>query len=127
MVVAFVLQLISGGVFFLGAMIGFIGVDGSGAAAAVSGIALASAAYVFCALKAFGGLGWARVTLAVVNALFAVFCLVVIVYGLNDATSTTTERVGGVVILLLLAAMAVACTVPMFTRPARRYAAARAR
>jgi hypothetical protein len=64
--------------------------------------------------------------LAQVAGLFVVFCLVVIVYGLTDASSTTTERVGGVAILLLLAGMAVACTVPMFTQPARRYVAARA-
>ena len=123
MVVAFVLQLISGGVFLIGSLVGFIG---AGVAAAALGMALASAAYVFCAVKAFGGLGWARTTLAVVNGLFVVFCLVVIVYGLSDASSTTTERVGGVAILLLLAGMAVACTVPMFTQPARRYVAARA-
>jgi serine/threonine protein kinase len=123
MVVAFVLQLISGGVFLIGSLVGFIG---AGVVAAALGMVLVSGAYLFCAVKAFGGLGWARITLAVVNGLFAVFCLVVIVYGLNDASSTTTERVGGVVILLLLAGMAVACTVPMFTQPARRYVAARA-
>ena len=123
MVVAFVLQLISGGVFLIGSLVGFIG---AGVVAAALGMALASAAYVFCAVKAFGGMGWARTTLAVVNGLFVVFCLVVIVYGLSDASSTTTERVGGVAILLLLAGMAVACTVPMFTQPARRYVAARA-
>jgi serine/threonine-protein kinase len=123
MVVAFVLQLISGGVFLIGSLVGFIG---AGVVAAALGMALVSGAYLFCAVKAFGGVGWARITLAVVNGLFAVFCLVVIVYGLNDASSTTTERVGGVVILLLLAGMAVACTVPMFTQPARRYVAARA-
>ena len=123
MVVAFVLQLISGGVFLIGSLVGFIG---AGVVAAALGMVLVSGAYLFCAVKAFGGLGWARTTLAVVNGLFAVFCLVVIVYGLNDASSTTTERVGGVVILLLLAGMAVACTVPMFTQPARRYVAARA-
>jgi serine/threonine-protein kinase len=123
MVVAFVLQLISGGVFLIGSLVGFIG---AGVVAAALGMVLVSGAYLFCAVKAFDGLGWARITLAVVNGLFAVFCLVVIVYGLNDASSTTTERVGGVVILLLLAGMAVACTVPMFTQPARRYVAARA-
>jgi serine/threonine protein kinase len=123
MVVAFVLQLISGGLFLIGSLVGFIG---AGVVAAALGMVLVSGAYLFCAVKAFDGLGWARITLAVVNGLFAVFCLVVIVYGLNDASSTTTERVGGVVILLLLAGMAVACTVPMFTRPARRYVAARA-
>ena len=123
MVVAFVLQLISGGVFLIGSLVGFIG---AGVVAAALGMVLVSGGYLFCAVKAFGGLGWARITLAVVNGLFAVFCLVVIVYGLNDASSTTTERVGGVVILLLLAGMAVACTVPMFTQPARRYVAARA-
>jgi hypothetical protein len=123
MVVAFVLQLISGGVFLIGSLVGFIG---AGVVAAALGMVLVSGAYLFCAVKAFGGLGWARITLAVVNGLFAAFCLVVIVYGLNDASSTTTERVGGVVILLLLAGMAVACTVPMFTQPARRYVAARA-
>ena len=122
MVVAFVLQLISGGVFLIGSLVGFIG---AGVVAAALGMVLVSGAYLFCAVKAFGGLGWARITLAVVNGLFAVFCLVVIVYGLNDASSTTTERVGGVIILLLLAGIAVACTVPMFTQPARRYVAAR--
>ena len=123
MVVAFVLQLIAGGVFLIGSLVGFIG---AGVVAAALGMVLVSGGYLFCAVKAFGGLGWARTTLAVVNGLFAVFCLVVIVYGLNDASSTTTERVGGVVILLLLAGMAVSCTVPMFTQPARRYVAARA-
>jgi serine/threonine protein kinase len=121
-VVAFVLQLISGGVFLIGSLIGFIG---AGVVAAALGMALVSGGYLFCAVKAFDGLGWARITLAVVNALFAVFCLVVIVYGLTDASSTATERLGGSAILLLLAGMAVACTVPMFTRPARRYVAAR--
>jgi hypothetical protein len=125
-VVAFVLQLVSGGVFFLGSLLGFLGVDGPGTVAAVIGLTLVSVLYVGCAIEAFGGRGWARTTLAVINALFAAFCLAVIVYGLNDASSTTTERVGGVVILLLLAGMAVACTVPMFTQPARRYVAARA-
>ena len=123
MVVAFVLQLISGGVFLIGSLVGFIG---AGVVAAALGMVLVAGGYLFCAVKAFGGAGWARITLAVVNGLFAVFCLVVIVYGLNDASSTTTERVGGAVILLLLAGMAVACTVPMFTQPARRYVAARA-
>jgi hypothetical protein len=121
LVVAFVLQLISGGVFFLGSLVGFIGAS----SIVAIGMTLASAAYIGCAIKALGGRNWARITLAVVNALFVVFCLVVIVYGLSDATSTTTERAGGVAILLLPAAMAVACTVPMFTRPARRYVAAR--
>src|SRR5689334_7064530 len=123
MVVAFVLQLISGGVFLIGSLVGFIG---AGVVAAALGMVLVAGGYLFCAVKAFGGAGWARITLAVVNGLFAVFCLVVIVYGLNDASSTTTERVGREVILLLLAGMAVACTVPMFTQPARRYVAARA-
>jgi hypothetical protein len=122
MVVAFVLQLIAGGVFLLGSLIGFIG---AGVVAAALGMTLASAAYVFCAVKAFSGANWARITLAVVNALFVVFCLAVIVYGLSDDTSTTTERAGGVAILLLMAGIAVACTVPMFTQPARRYVAAR--
>jgi serine/threonine-protein kinase len=125
LVVAFVLQLVSGGVFFLGSLLGFLGVDGPGTVAAVIGLTLVSVLYVGCAIQAFGGRGWARMTLAVINALFAVLCLVVIVYGLNDASSTTGERVGGVVILLLLAGMAAACTVPMFTGPARRYFAAR--
>jgi hypothetical protein len=124
-VVAFVLQLVSGGVFFLGSLLGFLGVDGAGTVAAVIGLTLVSVLYVGCAIQAFGGRGWARTTLAVINALFAVFCLAVIVYGLNDASSTTGERVGGAVILLLLAGMAAACTVPMFTGPARRYFAAR--
>jgi serine/threonine kinase PknH len=122
MVVAFVLQLISGSVFLIGSLVGFLGAS---IVAAAIGMTLASAAYVFCAVKAFSGLNWARITLAVVNALFAVFCLAVIVYGLSDDASTTTERAGGVAILLLLAGMAVACTVPMFTQPARRWAAAR--
>jgi serine/threonine protein kinase len=122
LVVAFVLQLISGGVFFLGSLVSFISAS---LIAAAIGMTLASVAYVLCAIKAFAGRGWARITLAVVNGLFAVFCLVVIVYGLNDDASTTTERVGGVVVLLLLAGIAVACTVPMFTQPARRWFAAR--
>jgi serine/threonine-protein kinase len=125
LVVAFVLQLVSGGVFFLGSLLGFLGVDGPGTVAAVIGLTLVSVLYVGCAIQAFGGRGWARTTLAVINALFAAFCLAVIVYGLNDASSTTGERVGGAVILLLLAGMAAACTVPMFTGPARRYFAAR--
>jgi len=54
-----------------------------------------------------------------------VFCLAVIVYGLRDDSSTTSERAGGAAVLLLLAGIAVACTVPMFTQPARRWAAAR--
>jgi len=123
--VAFVLQLVSGGVFFLGSLLGFLGVEGPGTVAAVVGLTLVSVFYVGCAIQAFGGRGWARTTLAVINAIFVVFCLVVIVYGLNDASSTTGERVGGVVILLLLAAMAAACTVPMFTRPAKAYSAGR--
>jgi serine/threonine protein kinase len=123
MVVAFVLQLISGSVFAIGSLVSFIGAS---IIVAAIGMTLASVAYILCALKAFGGVGWARITLALVNGLFAVFCLVVIVYGLNDASSTTTERVGGAALLLLLAGMAVACTVPMFTQPARRYVAARA-
>jgi hypothetical protein len=44
---------------------------------------------------------------------------------LTDASSTAGERAGGIFVLLLLAAMAVACTLPMFTRPARNYAAAK--
>jgi len=122
MVVAFVLQLISGGVFLIGSLVGFIG---AGVVAAALGMALVSGAYLFCAVKAFGGVGWARITLAVVNGLFAVFCLAVIVYGLRDDSSTTSERAGGAAVLLLLAGIAVACTVPMFTQPARRWAAAR--
>jgi len=122
MVVAFVLQLISGGVFLIGSLVGFIG---AGVVAAALGMVLVSGAYLFCAVKAFGGLGWARITLAVVNGLFAVLCLVVIVYGLRDDSSTTSERAGGAAVLLLLAGIAVACTVPMFTQPARRWAAAR--
>ena len=124
-VVAFVLQLVSGGVFFLGSLLGFLGVDGPGTVAAVIGLTLVSVLYVGCAIQAFGGRGWARMTLAVINALFVVFCLIVIVYGLTDASGTDGERVGGVIILLLLAGMAAACTVPMFTAPARRYFAAR--
>ena len=123
MVVAFVLQLIAGGVFLIGSLVGFIG---AGVVAAALGMALVSGAYLFCAVKAFGGVGWARITLAVVNGLFAVFCLAVIVYGLRDDSSTTSERAGGAAVLLLLAGIAVACTVPMFTQPARRYVAARA-
>ena len=84
-VAAFVLQLVSGGVFFLGSLLGFLGVDGPGTVAAVIGLTLVSVLYVGCAIQAFGGRGWARMTLAVINALFAVFCLIVIVYGLTTS------------------------------------------
>jgi serine/threonine-protein kinase len=119
-VVAFVLQLVSGGLFLVGSLVSLIG-------GVVLGLlmALLSALYIACAIKAFGGRGWARITLAVVNAVFGVFCLIVIPFGLTDASSTAGERAGGIFVLLLLAAMAVACTLPMFTRPARNYAAAK--
>jgi len=125
MVAAFVLQLVSGGIFLLGSLLGFIGVTGSGGAAAAIAMTLVSGFYIGCAIKAFGGRRWARITLAVINVLFGVFCLVVIPFGLADGSSTAGERVGGIFALLVLAGVAVACTWPMFTRAARAYVAAR--
>ena len=120
MVMAFVLQLVSGGIFLLGSLVSLIG----GVTLALVSV-LVAAFYIGCAIKAFGGRGWARGTLAVINALFGVFCLVVIPYGLTDASSTAGERVGGIFALLVLTGVAVACTLPMFTRRAKAYVAAR--
>jgi hypothetical protein len=77
------------------------------------------------AIRAFGGRGARHPHGG--QRLFAPFCLVLILYGLNEGSSTTGERVGGVLILLVAMGMAVAPTVPMFARPAKAYFAGRAR
>jgi hypothetical protein len=119
MVLALVLQLVSGGIFLLGSLASVIG----GVPLALV-VMLVSAVYIGCAIKAFGGRRWARTTLAVINGIFGVFCLVVVPFGLTDTSSTAGEKVGGVFVLLLLVGVAAACTLPMFTTRAKAYVAA---
>ncbi len=118
MVVALVLQLVSGALFLLGSLFGAAG--GGGIA-----MALVAAFYVLCAVLAFGGRGWARVTLAVINGLFGALCLIALPLMLAGSTDSAGENAGAAFGLLVLIGMAVACTLPMFTRPARAFAAAR--
>jgi hypothetical protein len=117
MVVALVLQLVSGALFLLGSL---FGAAGGGIA-----MALVAAFYVLCAVLAFGGRGWARVTLAVINGLFGALCLIALPIMLAESTDSAGENAGAAFGLLVLIGMAVACTLPMFTRAARAFAAAR--
>ena len=115
MVLALVLQVVSGGLFLLGSLFGAAG--GGGIA-----MALVAAFYVLCAVLAFGGRGWARVTLAVINGLFGALCLIALPIMLAESADSAGENAGAAFGLLVLIGMAVACTLPMFTRAARAFA-----
>ena len=115
MVVALVLQLVSGGVFLVGSLFGLI----AGAPITLV-LMLVAGLYITCAVQAFGGRGWARVTLTVINALFGALCLIALPITLAESTNTPAENAGAVFGLLVLIGMAIACTLPMFSRSARR-------
>ncbi len=132
-VVAFILQLLSGGLFLLGCFLFLIGVLTGSSSTGISpsevGISvtvsvvlmLVSLLYIVGACLAFAGRNWARMTVAVINGVFALFMVIVLVAAVVDSSSDSSTALGAFVIFVATAGVLVGCTLPMFTRPAREY------